>query len=213
VIPYGIDPARFHPIPGARKRLGIPEDKLFLLYVGRFSPEKGLLDLIDALAYIRPLLDPARVEVALVGRGPQGDELRQQIVAADLDQIVHIRDWVAQEELSTWYSAADALVLPSHSEGFSRTIPEAMSCGTPIIGSRITGTEDHVQDFVNGFLFPAQDSKALSRILQELITHPDEVRGMRMRVNQYVQVHLSWSFVLRRILNEAYMPILQQYKF
>jgi glycosyltransferase involved in cell wall biosynthesis len=204
VIPYGIDPARFHPIPGARKRLGIPEDKLFLLYVGRFSPEKGLLDLIDALARNRPLLDPSCVEVALVGKGPQGDELRQRIVAADLNQVVHIRDWVAQEELSTWYSAADALVMPSWNEPLGRVMLEAMACGTPVIASATEGPIDHVQEENTGMLFAPNDVNALAEIITSLIRDRKKFSILKTTTQQYAHSRLLWCHVIEAISNEVY---------
>jgi glycosyltransferase involved in cell wall biosynthesis len=207
-IPLGVDPARFHPVPGARQRLGIPEDKLFLLYVGRFSPEKGLLDLVEALARVRPLLDPARIEVALVGKGPQGDEIRQRVAEVNLGQIVRIREWVPQSELSTWYSAADALVLPSHSEGFSRTIPEAMSCGTPVIGSRITGTEDHVCENKNGILFTPNDIQALASIITSVFQERRKLHILRSSTRIYAHSELIWCKVMRKIINEVYKPVI-----
>src|SRR5262249_54902595 len=145
-IPLGVNEERFHPQPDARQKLGIGHDKLFLLYVGRFAREKGLLDFVHALTEIKPQSKDRSVEVVLVGRGPQEDEIRRRISAAGLDNWIRIEPWVAQDDLGVWYSAVDAVVLPSRSEGFGRVISEAMCYGTPIIGSRIAGAEDHVRD-------------------------------------------------------------------
>jgi glycosyltransferase involved in cell wall biosynthesis len=208
-IPYGVNTNRFKLVSLPRERLGLAEQKLLLLYVGRFSKEKGLLDLIDALAAIRDQLAPEDVQVMLVGKGPQLREIQQRIEQHDLRQIVQLKPWVAQEELSTWYSAADALLVPSHTEGFARIIPEAMICGTPIIGSKITGTEDHVKEGVNGFLFPAGDSKALAAILAKAIQSAQVLRDMRPAVMDYAQTHLAWEAIVARILDEVYLPIAQ----
>jgi D-inositol-3-phosphate glycosyltransferase len=142
----------------------------------------------------------------LIGKGKQAGELRERIRRADLDQVVQIHSWVSQDELVYWYSAADALLLPSHSEAFSRTILEAMICGTPVIGSRITGTEDHVRDGINGFLFPAADIQALAAILSEVIEDPDILRHMRPTTLTYAQTHLTLPVIVKRIVDEVYMP-------
>jgi D-inositol-3-phosphate glycosyltransferase len=118
-----------------------------------------------------------------------------------------MRAWVAQETLSTWYSAADALLLPSHSEGFSRTIPEAMCCGTPVIGSKITGTTDHICDYENGLLFPVRNTQALARILDFVVAQPDVLRHMRSKTLAYARQHLTWKKIVERVVEEVYKPL------
>jgi glycosyltransferase involved in cell wall biosynthesis len=206
-IPYGVDPSRFHLVPGARQQLGIPEECLVLLYVGRFSQEKGLLDLLRALSIARAHADVANVRVVLIGKGPQSDDLLRVIDREALGQIVQIRPWVAQNELSMWYSAVDALLLPSHTEAFARVILEAMSCGTPVIGTRITGTEDHIQENVNGFLFTRGDVGVLSEILERVIRQPQLLRCLRYTTAQYVSEQLTWQRIVERIVVQVYMPL------
>jgi len=208
-IPLGVDTERFHPVPDARRQLGLPSDKLMLLFVGRFSKEKGLLDLFEALHHIRNRLDPSKIHIVLIGRGPQEKELQQALAKRALEPIVEIRSWVAQETLSTWYTAADALLLPSHSEGFSRTIPEAMCCGTPVIGSNITGTSDHIRDYENGMLFPVRDAQALARILGFFVAQPEVLRHMRSKTLAYALEHLTWTRIVERVVEEVYKPIMK----
>jgi glycosyltransferase involved in cell wall biosynthesis len=207
-IPLGVDQRRFHPIADARERLGIDPRKLFLLYVGRFSAEKGLLDLLDALQLARDTLTPADVQVTLVGHGPEEQALRHGIAAAGLDEVVRIRPWVAQDELSTWYSAADALLLPSRSEAFGRAMAEAMACGTPVIAST-EGPKDYISDMRNGMLFPPGDATSLAAILAAVARDPARLRGIRPDTFRYVQEHLTWERVVRRIIEEVYAPLIE----
>lgn len=210
IIPIGADPVRFHPIDDARAQLGIPANKQVFMYAGRIAPEKGLLDLMQALARIRPLLTPETVQVMLIGTGPQTTQVRQQIQATRLDGIVQMIPWIAQHDLVRWYSTADALLLPSYSEGMARVIPEAMLCGTPVIGSRISGTEDHVFDGLNGFLFPAGAVPALSALLAQAITNPAMLRQMRPATLRYALEHLTWKTIVGRIVDEVYLPVLEE---
>ena len=206
-IPLGVNTSRFYLVSDARAQLGIPNDKVFLLYVGRFSTEKGLLDLLDALASIKSQLDPSKVQVTLIGKGRLEQELGERIEQEGLGAIVALRPWVAQEELKVWYSAASALLLPSHSEGFSRTIPEAMICGTPVIGTRITGTEDHIEHGVNGCLVHPKDAKAIAEVISNVVLKPEAAKSMGHAALSYAQQHLTWPAIVERIVKEVYIPV------
>jgi glycosyltransferase involved in cell wall biosynthesis len=205
LIPYGVDTNRFHPVDKARVILGLPEDKLIFLYVGRFATEKGLIDLIDAVALLSLEVNLDQVEFILIGRGPMRGAMEARIHAQKLEKIITLRDWVDQHLLATWYSAADAFMLPSHSEAFSRTIPEAMSCGTPVIGSAITGTEDHVKDGQNGFLFPPKSPESLAEILQQQISNRSSLNCIGMHALQYARDNLRWPHIMSRIIQEVYI--------
>lgn len=206
-IPLGVDLKRFHCQPDARAKLGVPPEQQLLLYLGRFSREKGLLPLLEALASMKPELDPRRVRVVLVGRGPQRSELEARILQEGLQEIVEVKDWLPQDQLSTWYSAASAVLLPSYTEAQARIIGEAMACGTPVIGSRISGTEDHVQDGLNGFLFPKGDRPALAAILRRVVEDPALLSSMRPATTAYAREHLAWPRIVRRVIEEVYWPI------
>jgi D-inositol-3-phosphate glycosyltransferase len=207
VIPYGVDPNLFYPIPGARAKLGFPAQQMTLVYAGRFSAEKGLLDLLQALALVKDQAVHKSLKVYLIGSGPQESRLRDFIKTHRLDEVVCIQTWVTKTGLAAWYSAADALVLPSHSEAFSRTIPEALSCGAPVIGSAISGTQDHITPQVNGFLFPPGDTASLAQILFTILDHPERLAAMRPAASEYARRTFPWQVVMQRILQEVYYPL------
>ncbi len=210
MIPLGVDPDRFRAVANARMDLRLDENATILVYIGRFSREKGLLDLLDAAARVpwgegrRPL------KIVLIGRGPLAPDLLSAVARLSLEDVVEVRDWVDSSELSAWYSAADAVVLPSYTEGLSRTILESMSCGTPVIASAISGSEDHVQNGVTGYLFPSHDVDALASVIQKVSDDPMLLRSMRDRVFSYTQENLTWSRVVARVVDEVYRPILGQ---
>lgn len=205
-IPLGIDTTRFRRVPAARERLGIPDDIPVFLYLGRFSREKGLTDLLEAVVRVKGSLEAASARVALVGQGPLEHELRLQISRQGLGSLVQLEPWANQEVTPLWYSAASALVLPSWSEGFSRTVPEAMICGTPVIGTRISGTEDHVQDGVTGVLVPPRDAHALAHALQAATSDVGRLAAMGERAKRYAELNLTWGQAVRRIIEEVYVP-------
>jgi glycosyltransferase involved in cell wall biosynthesis len=83
-----------------------------------------------------------------------------------------------QSELAAWMAKASVLVLPSMSEGLGRVIIEAMATGTPVIGSRVGGIPEVIQDGVTGFLVPAGDEKAIAEKLRWIFANPDKARAM-----------------------------------
>lgn len=207
LIPYGANPQRFYYIPDARFGLGIEKDTVLLLYVGRFSREKAVLELITSAAKIQQTLRAGKVRIQLFGKGPLSTQVARTIKTLEVDDIIFHSEWLAQSELPYWYSAADALLLPSYTEGFARVIPEAMICGTPVIGSRITGTEDHVIPGKTGFLFECGDFEALSQILEQVTKNPDLLRQLRAYTQLYAQLNLTWGSIVEKITQEIYLPL------
>ncbi len=209
LIPLGVNPSIFFPVQSARSKLGIGRERVVLSYVGRFAVEKGLVDLLTAVKRVSDEAPTSNLIVYLIGGGPMEGELRDTIVKLNLGERVVMIPWVQKEELRVWYSASDAVVLPSYSEGLSRTIPEAMMCGTPIIGSRISGTEDHVTDGETGYLFEAGNVKQLSRVLSCMSGDTRPLNSMRTTVRRYAQRRLAWDSVMERIVNEIYVPVIE----
>ena len=209
MIPLGADPKRFRFMDEAKEVTGMGEDKTRLLFVGRFAKEKGVIDLLQALRKL-DTIEQSRLSVTLVGGGPMREDIERYVRENELGECVLVREWLHPDQLSLWYSAADALVLPSHTEGLSRTILEAMLCGTPVIGTRISGTEDQVETGVTGFLYPDHDVEALAQILKDVVKNPDTLRGMRPMVRKYALENLTWERITERLVNEVYDPIISR---
>lgn len=209
-IPIGASPRRFHCCPEAREQLGLADVGTLLVFVGRFAREKGLLDLLAGAVAARDTLQNKRAKIVLIGKGPLDQELRASIRHHGLDDVLQTVSWVAPDQLPVWYSAADAVILPSHTEGMSRVIPEAFLCGAPIIGTPISGTVDHVVPGRTGLLFPVGDVAALARILEDVAQDPVPLRRMRPAVGDYARSHLTWSLVTRRLTEEVYREVVKR---
>ena len=198
VIPHGVDTDLFHRSEHAARGLGFSADRINLLYVGRLSPEKNVSLLIRAVGTLNDDAWEPNFQLHLVGTGPQEQELRSLVTRLRLGTQVVFHGRLPLADLPRWYSAADAVVLPSKSEGLPRVMLEAMACGTPFIGTRISGVVDHIRDGENGFIVAPDDEPALALRLRVVREQPLHARQIGRRGQEYVVRHLTWPLVVRR---------------
>lgn len=179
LVSHGVRAERIHvitnavgdaaPAPDARPRiralLELPEDAFLFGFVGRLSEEKGVDDLLQALA---GMSDERRTgHVLLVGGGPRRDTLERSVRALGLDGRVHFAGF--QPDPSSWYSAMDAFVLPSLTEGTPMALLEAMAHGLPCIATSVGGVPDVLSDRRNGLLVPSSDPVALASAMRRVL--------------------------------------------
>jgi glycosyltransferase involved in cell wall biosynthesis len=198
VIPHGVDTAVFHRMEHAAHDLGLATDRSHLLYVGRLSSEKNVSLLIRAIAELDKDNLASMFQLHIVGSGPKEQELRTLVAEFGLETRTVFHGRLPLEELPRWYSAADAVVLPSVSEGLPRVMLEAMACGTPFIGTRISGVVDHIRDGENGFVVAPNDVHALAVRLNLVREQPIHVRQVGRNGQDYVDRELTWPLVVRR---------------
>lgn len=210
IIPYGVDLACFSNVADARELLGVPAESLMLLYVGRLDREKGLFDAFAALAKSRDAIGFEQLRFDVVGAGSLSEVLKANSLQLGISQQVHFHGPVKRTELPLWYSAADALLLPSWIEPFGRVMLEAMACGTPVIATTTGGPVDHITPGENGYLFPPHDPEALAQLLFPLLTNPELLRSLRTRTSEYARSQLSWTWIVERVIAEVYQPIVDR---
>jgi D-inositol-3-phosphate glycosyltransferase len=174
VIPPGVDLSRFYPIPKdeAKAVIGIPPEHRMLLFVGRIEPLKGLETLLRALAHMRETGtdDCCPMYLVVIGGEPEDSP---ESMNAEMSRLLSLRDDLnlkkmviflgkrAQDTLPYYYSAADAVVVPSFYESFGMVALEAMACGTPVVASQVGGLAFLVQDGITGYVVPDGDAGAL----------------------------------------------------
>jgi glycosyltransferase involved in cell wall biosynthesis len=168
----GVDGSRFGPDPRARRelraRLGVPEDCVIFLFLGRLNRDKGVLDLASAFA--RLAATDARLRLLFVGPDEEGLRVPlEQALGAAAARAGFVGDTDRPEE---YLAAADVLCLPSYREGFGTTIIEAAACGVPAIGSRIYGITDAISEGVTGLLFEPRSIEALAQCMSRLARDP-----------------------------------------
>ena len=174
VVPAGVDLELFKPTDqqNAKQTLGIREDQV-ILYVGRIEPLKGIEILLRAVTFLESTSD---TRVLIVGGSPGNDaeldRLKALAVQLEISDLVTFTGAVRQTELPRYYGAADAFVLPSHSESFGLAALEAMACGTPVIVSRVGGLKTFVDSGKTGYLVPWHCPEAFAQRLETLLANP-----------------------------------------
>jgi len=182
-------------IENQKSKFESPSDIFLAGYAGRLVPEKGLMDLLDALPQA-----PANVHVVLVGSGPQEAELRARAGALNLAHRLHILPARPLEQLPEVFNALDVFVLPSRTtarwkEQFGRVIIEAHACGTPVIGSNSGGIPDVIAD--GGLIVPELDPPAIAAALTRFATDPSFAAACGRAGLETARSHYTWQTVAR----------------
>jgi glycosyltransferase involved in cell wall biosynthesis len=170
LIPNGVDGRQFHPaLPeeraAARRALGLHCDRL-VLYVGRLSPEKNPLALLDAWAAIDTEAREGAL-LALVGDGPDWDQVHTKARSPNLAGSVHLAGHCS--DVATWYRAADVYVIPSHREGLSNSMIEALASGLPVISTRVSGSSILLESPTAGLVVAVDDVEKLAGAIENLL--------------------------------------------
>lgn len=165
VVRCGIEPNLFlTPSP-------LPQGPLRLITIGRFSEQKGLPLLIDAMAMVREAAPD--ITLTLVGEGALRPEIEARIAHAGLGTQVRLAGWLDENGVRRELAQAHALVLPSFAEGLPMVIMEALASGRPVIATAVAGIPELVT-VETGLLIPAGDADALSEAVLALAALPRE---------------------------------------
>jgi glycosyltransferase involved in cell wall biosynthesis len=177
VIPNGVDIAPFREprTHRARAEVGLPDDAVVLMYLGRLSPEKNLTFLLRA--FFGAAAAQPHVALALVGDGPELDVLRDQVKHAGMEGRVRFLGKVDYAEIPAYLKLADAFVSASETEVHPLSLIEAMAAGLPALGIDSPGVGDTIVDGQTGFL-SQPDLAAFTAKLMRLVMEPDTRRRM-----------------------------------
>jgi glycosyltransferase involved in cell wall biosynthesis len=182
VVPEPIDLAEWRRRFAAAERR--PVDRPTVLAVGRAYPRKRLGDLLEAAAVLRARIP--RLEVRIVGNGPEMPALRRQRVRSGLEETVTLLGDVSRQALAAEYVNAHCFCLPSVQEGFGIAFAEAMAAGLPVVACRAAAVPEVVLEGVTGRLVspraPAELAQALETLLVNEGVRKDLGEGGQRRV-------------------------------
>ena len=197
-----LEETRREAVDEVRRAYGLPGDRPLLVYVGGLSPHKNLEGLLEAMARLRRR--GRAVHLAIVG-DPTADgflsshqSLADRRQALGLADVVTFTGYVPGDHLVSLYNAADAVVLPSFSEGFGLPALEAMACGVPVAASRRGSLPEVVAE--GGVFFDPADPEDMATTLERLLA--DDALRAALAAAALRRVRLfSWASAADRTLD------------
>ncbi len=191
----GHEPSTTTQADEVRETLGIEKSRL-VVTASRLSAQKALAVMLDAIARL-----PDDVVLAILGQGPDEEELRAH---AEHMGIAHRVLWLGwRDDAADLIAAANVFCLSSVWEGIPLAVQEAMLLGTPVVGTRVGGMPEIVEDRAGGRLVPKNDPGALAEALSEVLDSPQTADRYARRARERLLEVFSTDGMLAT-LKDAY---------
>lgn len=198
VIPNGVDTDRFCPRPdertSARQQFGLSPTDVVVGMVARLVPVKNHEGVLRALAELAQ--QGKLVTLALAGCGSLLEKLQSLAMSMGLHGRVHFLGDL--DNVHKFLNAIDIFVLNSHSEGMSNTILEAMSCGLPVIVTKVGANSELVVEGQNGLLIPSDNHLALAEAISTLA----ENSHLRLQMGEAGRARIERDYGIARMVHE-----------
>jgi D-inositol-3-phosphate glycosyltransferase len=204
VVSCGVNLDLFRPVDkaDARRQLGMDQDEGIVLYVGRFSPLKGIDRLLAAMAYLR---NHHGLRLIIIGgdgpNKPESQQLQKLSKALGIQENVTFAGRIEQKDLPPYYSAADVLVVPSHHESFGLVALESLACGTPVVATNVGAMEVIVRKGVTGDVLTDATPRFLAKKIEGFLSKPHTETQSAGSIRASV-VKFSWSNVADTMIEE-----------
>ena len=197
VVPNGVDVELFRPLDREQCRRELGLRQFTVGYVGRLVDEKGLMDLMDAVA-----VAPPTVDLLYVGDGPLQHTLQTRAAELGLNQRVKVLPAKPQRELPRIMNAVDVLALPSRTTGrwkeqFGRVLIEAHACETPVIASDSGAIPEVVGE--GGIVCCERNPASLAAAIREFQNHPQRRRQLGVEGRRQVLEKYTWQRVAEQM--------------
>jgi lipopolysaccharide/colanic/teichoic acid biosynthesis glycosyltransferase len=189
-----------------RRALAIPANAPVIGFVGRFTRDKGIVELIAAYDILKQQFGELRL--LLVGEFETGDPVPQSVrERIERDPFIVRPGFVA--DTAPYYPVMDVLVLPTYREGLPGVPLEAAAAARPVVATNATGAIDSVLDGETGMIIPVADVNALVTALEKLLLNPELRRRMGLAGQDWVTREFDHGVVLDRIV-EKYQQALHR---
>lgn len=210
LISLGVSPEIIHQIPNGvvlepenPKQDYVIRDKVTILFVGRLHPQKGVEDLIRAFEISSRTLPDISWSLKIAGSGYLRNKLEQLSEHLSVNDKVEFLGEI--EDPDSLYLDADIFLLPSHSEGMSNSLLEALAHGLPVIASDIPGNHDLIVDQENGLLFEENNYEELAEELVRVV----QDANLRKRIGSSAYLSVVDHYSINKI-TDRYIDLYKQ---
>ena len=207
-LELGVDTGIFFPDTARRTllrgKLGWPEDRQILLYVGRLSSDKNVRRLFEAFTRLQ-FLAPGRFHLAVVGDGTLRGALHK--LQEETSAVSWIQYCNSAEELADIYRAADLFVHPGVKETFGLVTLESQACGTPVVGIRGSYMDKIIFSGLHNWSVE-DDEEALAEAI--LTVADGDLRASGLRAAASVASRYDWKEVFARLFG-IYRTVIASY--
>jgi glycosyltransferase involved in cell wall biosynthesis len=201
VLPNGIDLSLYRTLPTNglfKEKFGIGKDKKIILFIGRIAYQKGVDILIEAYGHLVKKLGVN--DSVLVIAGSDGGclyEIQNLIKASGLKDRIILTGLIEGSAKMSAYVDADCCVLPSRFEAFPMSALEACAFGKPLIGSRIEGL-DEVLDQVGGIMFTRNNVEELAECLADILLNSEKAK----KIGQHSKELVEKKFTIEKVVDQ-----------
>jgi glycosyltransferase involved in cell wall biosynthesis len=186
----------------ARQKLGIDPTVKAVVYIGRMDLKKGLRELVESAASLRP--HRPNLHFYMVGEGPDRAVIEGAIRAASAASYIHSLPACSFDDVAVWMAAADLITLPSYMEGCPNVVLEALACGRPVVATRVGGIPEVMSDECGRLVRPRNSIELAEAIASVLDTtwNAADISASRGR---------SWNAVAAELL-EVFDSVVSRFR-
>ena len=189
VFPWGVNLEHFAP---DNRKLEIVNQKSFTLFCNRSWESRYGVDVL-AKAFVKVARQNPDVGLLLLGGGSQGRAIRDILQRGGVLERVNMAGQVSQRDLPRWYQMADLYISPSHVDGSSVSLMEALACGSPCLVSDIPANKEWVTENENGWLFPDGDADALAAKILAIIAQREKLSEVGRAARRSAETRADWK--------------------
>lgn len=188
VIPWGVDLEHFR----IQKAEGGMNREGFVLFCNRaWEPRYGV-DVL-ARAFVKVARQRDDVRLILLGGGSQGVGIRKILQGGGVEEYVTFGGQISQTDLPRWYHMADLYISPSHVDGSSVSLMEALACGLPCLVSDIPANKEWVIENENGWLFRDGDADHLAEKILAAMNQREKLPGVGAAARRSAEKRADWK--------------------
>lgn len=198
VIPNGVDvdlfATKYKPaeLRAIRENLGI-KDEYVIITTSRLVEKNGVDVLIGAVAAFKE--KRPNIKCVIIGDGPERNKLKAKSEKLKVKNNILFLGQIPQRDLPLYLKIADVFVRPSRSEGLGNSFLEAMAAEVPVIGTRVGGIVDFLQDGITGLYANVDDSEGVAEKIQFLLDHPAERKRITENAEHLIRQNYTWDKV------------------